>query len=200
MHFEQIFLDGLRAAHLIFFAAGMGAALYHEYLTARSFRGEISEQDICGIEMLHRWIVLAFSGLWLTGIGLIYVRTAFDLSQFSPKLWVKVGIMLIMTLNALMISRCVLPILKNNIGKAMSSLPALQLFTMTQLAAVSMFCWSSGMVLGSSQYLKTAAWNVLSPLVVGWFVTVTLVALVVVMALREKGSGDVALSTNQQER
>jgi hypothetical protein len=177
-------IDCLRALHLICFAAGMGTAIYHDFLTLRSFRSVISLRDIHAMEALHRWVAVAFGGLWLTGLALLYVRTSFDMLLFSPKLWVKIGIMLLMTGNALILSRLVLPILKQHVGRPMSSLPVGQLLTMGVLAAVSMFCWTSGMVLGSSQYLKTAEWSMLAPLAVGWFIAVMSVSLMVVIIMR----------------
>ncbi|UWR26933.1 hypothetical protein K3757_03075 [Sulfitobacter sp. S223] len=186
MVLSPVFIDVLRAAHLVLFAAGMGTALFHDYRTCRDLHAPIKTSDIRSIEQLHRWIVCAFAGLWGTGLILIYIRTGFDLSTFSPKLWVKVSLMALMTVNALMIAMFVLPVLRRNVGRPMLDLAPRDMVVASQLAIISMFCWSSGMVLGSSAYLKTAPWEVLMPLAVGWFVLCTIGGQVGMMVLRTR--------------
>jgi len=170
MVLDQVYIDVLRAAHLTCFAAGMGTALYHDFRTMRGINTPTTARDIDSIDRLHEWISLAFMGLWVTGVILIYVRTAFDLAAFSPKLWLKISLMVFMTVNARMISAYVVPMLKKNVGRALIDMPFRDLFISCQIAITSMFFWTSGMALGSSAYLKTAPWEVLTPLAVGWFV------------------------------
>lgn len=170
---DPVAVDMLRAAHLSLFAAGMGTGLYHDFLTFRTLGEPISRSDVQSIEHLHTWITAAFAGLWVTGLALIYVRTSFDITAFSPKLWVKVSLMALMTLNARMICLFVLPMMRKNIGRSLLKVDARDLVISTQIAITSMFGWTAGMVLGSSTYLKTAPWEVLLPVAMGWFVICT---------------------------
>ncbi len=55
--------------------------------------------------------------------------------------------------------------------------------TGVQIAVFSMFCWTSGLMLGSSVVLKTASWDVLWPLTLGWFLLASLVPVVVSLTL-----------------
>ncbi len=183
---DQIYIDILRSAHLICFAAGMGTALYYDFVTIRSINDPISGRYIDTVERLHDWISWAFIGLWVTGIALIYVRTSFDLDAFSPKLWEKVGVMVLMTLNARLIGSFVLPMLKRNLGRAVIDMPLRELILSSQVAITSIFCWTTGLVLGSSLYLKTAPWGILLPLAVGWFALCTLGGQVVVQLIRRR--------------
>ncbi|MGC1497683.1 MAG: hypothetical protein WA790_17900 [Sulfitobacter sp.] len=184
MVLDQVYADILRAAHLSCFAAGMGTALYHEYRTLRTINNPISVKDIDTVKRLHDWITLAFIGLWMTGIALIYVRTAFDLAAFSPKLWVKMCLMVLMSFNAMLIGIFVVPLLKQNIGRPVVELPCRALSLSSQVAIVSMFCWTSGLALGSSAYLKTAPWDVLLPLFAGWFAVCTIGGQVLIGCMR----------------
>ncbi|WP_299025191.1 hypothetical protein [uncultured Sulfitobacter sp.] len=192
MEMNPILLDALRAAHLTLFAAGMGTVLFHDYLTFRGLRMPICEGDIKSIEQLHAWIFWAFMGLWATGLVLIYVRTGFDLSAFSPKLWMKVSLMVLMTLNGTIIRALVLPLLRRNIGRSMSSLPRRDLAVASQVAIFSMFGWSSGLFLGSSTYLKTAPWEVLLPAAAIWFGICTIGGQLAVLFIRALTKGEIS--------
>lgn len=156
MVLDPILLDILRASHLTLFAAGMGTCLFHDFLTFRSMADPITRSEIVSIELLHSWIRFAFAGLWVTGLILVYVRTSFDLANFSPKLWTKLSLMGVMTANSLLVGLYVLPMLRKNLGRSMLTIAPRDLRTATTIAMVSMFGWTSGMILGSSTYLKTA--------------------------------------------
>lgn len=186
MVLDPILLDILRASHLTLFAAGMGTCLFHDFLTFRSMADPITKSEIASIEQLHNWIRFAFAGLWVTGLILVYVRTSFDLANFSPKLWTKLGLMGVMSLNALMVGIYILPMLRRNLGKCMLDIAPGDLRTATQIAMVSMFGWTSGMILGSSTYLKTAPWEILIPAAAGWFVLCTLGGQMGVVLMRAR--------------
>lgn len=184
MDLPQGYIDLLRAAHLIFFAAGMGTALYLDFISFSSLSKPKRPRDIQDIERIHRWVILAFTGLWVTGLALIYVRTGFDFARFSPKLWVKVSIMVAMTVNAGIIGVFVMPAMRKLVGSRVIDLKGIVLAALTQVAIVSVFCWTSGVALGSSVVLKTAPWDVLLPLALGWFIVLTVCGQGVVFAQR----------------
>lgn len=186
MEISQTYIDFLRAAHLLFFAAGMGTALYLDFLSFWSIQTQNSDADIRDIERIHLWVAVAFAGLWITGLSLIYVRTGFDFSAFSPKLWAKIAVMVAMTVNSLVIAAFVLPMMRKTLGNRVIDLSLPKLIGATQIAAISVFCWTSGLVLGSSVVFKTAPWDVLLPLLAGWFVIVSVVGQIGVLAKRRR--------------
>ncbi|WP_394155827.1 hypothetical protein [Loktanella salsilacus] len=172
----SILIDMLRSAHLLFFAAGMGTSLYYDFRTFQTLHDPIDKIEIQGLMRIHTWVSLTFGCLWVSGIALIYIRTAFDLAAFSPKLWLKVGIMTLMVWNAQKIGRKIIPLLKDNVGTPMIGLPTPQLLGATQLAVNSMFCWTAGLILGSSVAVKTAPWETLIIVSIGWFALLTITA------------------------
>ena len=194
MNLPQIYIDLLCAAHLLCFATGMGTALFFDVRTLWSLNTPIRTHDIKQLEHIHLWITGAFGGLWVTGVMLIYVRTGFDLANFPPKLWVKIAIMVLMTVNAGLIGIYVLPLMRNTLGRALSDVPKLRFATTTQIAAISMFCWTSGLMLGSSVTLKTTPFEVLEPLALAWFVGVSLCCHLVMFARCRHASGAVPQS------
>lgn len=162
----------------------MGTGLFFDFKTIRNLNAPIQESDLAVLDDLHAWIMWSFAGLWVTGIVLIYVRTGFVLSDFSPKLWLKVIIMTLLAANALLIGKYVVPVMRRNVGLMMIDLPRKTLFALTQVAVVSMVCWTLGMALGSSVVLKTAPWDVLIPLALGWAGLLTIVGQTAVAIIR----------------
>lgn len=154
-------IDFIRVFHLIFFALGMGAGIYLDVRMLGRINKPIAPEDIQESERIHQFVFAALVGLWVTGLVLIYVRTGFQLANFSAKLWVKIGVVTAMTLNALFIGRFVLPIFRQAVGKYLMSLPLRTLIAITLAASASLLFWISGVSLGASTALKTADWPVL---------------------------------------
>ncbi|MCZ4354859.1 hypothetical protein OO012_18690 [Rhodobacteraceae bacterium KMM 6894] len=186
MQILEVLVDALRATHLVLFAAGMGTGLYCDFRMLRMFRDPIGSSEISSLSNVHSWVSLAFCGLWATGVTLIYVRTDFDLSTFSPKLWLKLGIMSILLANSILISRVVLPILDANSGRSLAELSPTNLMIVSQIAITSMFCWTSGLLLGSSVVLRSASWEVLVPLAAGWFLLLSVFGQIVVTIMQRR--------------
>ncbi len=181
---SQSYIDLLRAAHLFCFAAGMGTAFYLDFLSFWSIQTPNNAGDIRDIERIHLWVAVAFGGLWITGLALIYIRTGFDFAKFSPKLWMKVSVMVAMTVNSMVIAAFILPMMRRTLGRRVIDLPLQKLVGATQIATISVFCWTTGLALGSSLVLKTAAWDVLLPLAAGWFVALTVAGQFAVLIKR----------------
>lgn len=174
MEISPIFVDAIRVLHLFCFAAGMGIAVFFDWRAIRASHVQISQDDLGVLSDIHAWIKMAFAGLWVTGIMLIYIRTGFELSNFTPKLVTKLAVMTLMLLNVQAIARYVLPIFGDNVGRSMFELPYAKLATMSQCAINSIFFWFAGLTLGSSAVLKTQGWDVLLPMILGGFLVCTL--------------------------
>lgn len=172
----------------------MGVGLFFDYQTVRNLNAPINARDVALLDRLHAWVMLAFGGLWLTGIALIYIRTGFELANFSPKLWLKIGIMTMLAVNAVLIGRLVVPVMDAHIGQPLATLSRGRLFGISQIAIFSMTCWTLGMALGSSEVLARANWDVLIPVAVGWAALMTIGGQTVVSVLRLRGTGHVSTS------
>lgn len=189
MHITETFIDLLRGLHLVCFAAGMGTSLYFDFRTLSGMRRPVTDRDLALLNAIHNWVTFAFVGLWISGIGLVYVRTGFVLESFSPKLWTKLMVMSLMVMNAVALARIVFPVLRDQIGSPLLMLPLGRLSLITQIACNSLFCWTMGVSLGASTVLKTAQWDLLVPLGVGAFVTLSVGGHVVVGLMRWQHRG-----------
>ena len=159
---EETIIDIVRGLHLVFLALGMGAALYLDFRTLNGLKQAVQAHDVVEMERIHHFVWFALIGLWSTGLVLIWIRTSFELSQFSPKLWCKLMIVSLMSLNASVIHSSVLPNMRTQIGRRLIDLDLRSLLPLVVVASISIFCWVNALVLGSSKVLKTASWDILT--------------------------------------
>lgn len=180
----EFVIDAVRIAHLLCFALGMGAGVYCDMRALRRLNTPFSDRDIVEFHRVHSFVSFALVGLWATGLVLIYIRTGFDLSAFSPKLWTKIAVVTVLTLNAVAIGHFVLPHISDHIGSRAVEMPLGTFVTMTVAASLSMFCWLGGVALGASKVLKTADWTLLGQVFSFGFVVVIGGTLLVALCLR----------------
>lgn len=181
---DQDLVDVLRAGHLIFMALGMGTGLFCDWRALCAFNTPFTAQHIAQFDEVHKFVFAALAGLWLTGAGLIYVRTGFVLSEFSPKLWLKVIVVTTLTVNAVLIGAFVLPRVARSVGTRAIALPGAMVAAMTFTTSVSLFCWMSGLALGVSTTLKTADWTTLGMVFASAFGIFVAGGMAAIMGLR----------------
>lgn len=181
---DQVFVDVVRGLHLLFLALGMGSAFYLEFRTLTGLNRVLQDHDIGEMVRIHRIVAFAFGGLWITGLYLVWIRTGFDPSRFSPKLWCKLAVVSAMTLNAMVIRYSVLPAMAAQVGQRVIDLRARASMPLAVVASFSMFCWMSALALGSSKILKTAPWDVLIMGLSGLYTVVIFGGVVVFFGLR----------------
>ncbi len=151
--FELIVSDILRFAHLLAVAVGFGVAVETEAFMFRRRRSTISKGMLSGLEHRHKVILYALGAMWVTGLALVALRTGFQISAFTPKLWAKISVVTILTVNAFFVSEIAMPILADHAGKKVTALgqPARQ--ALFAVAGVSATSWILGLGLGSSTLL-----------------------------------------------
>lgn len=161
---EPIFLDLIRGIHLLSFALGMGPAIYFDLRSLSRIALPFHPTDFAELHRIHKLVSLACLGLWISGMTLIWWRTNFVPAAFSPKLLAKLAVVTVLTVNAIYLSRCVMPSLANWTGSRLIDIPVRLLLPMTLCAGLSLSCWTLALALGSSAVLKTSDWSVLVPL------------------------------------
>jgi len=177
-------IDVARIAHLLCFALGMGAALYFDLRTLGRVNVPLAVTDITEAEQVHRFVFAALAGMWVTGVALIYIRTGFVLSEFSPKLWTKVATVTALSLNAVVIGWLVMPVLQRAVGERMIALPLGRLVPLCLASSVSLFLWLGSLSLGASAILKVADWPVLGMFMGALFLLCVLGTLAMVLCCR----------------
>ncbi|MEM9062569.1 MAG: hypothetical protein AAGD13_19085 [Pseudomonadota bacterium] len=152
-------VDFVRILHLAAMAVALGSIAATHTSTLKSLSNPLDRAKIGQLEMIHHMVKAALAVLWLSGIGLIGIRTGFQLENFSPKLWTKVAVVAMLTITAFAIQVRVLPLLNASIGR---SIRDLELGTKLRLAffvGLSAAGWGSAMMLGAVRIFKPMPWT-----------------------------------------
>jgi hypothetical protein len=134
----------------------------------------------------HKVVWFALIGMWITGIAMIYVRTGFELANFSPKLFTKIAVVSLLTINALMIGRFAMPHVEANLNQPLLDLPLRRKLAMSLIAGVSTTSWLLALALGVSKVLAASGWLLFVELVPLSYASAILVALTMVTLLHRK--------------
>ena len=147
--------------HLLFVAIGLGIAVRLDFIFFRGRHARPSQVLLADTALSHQMISTALVGLWGTGICLVYLRTGFVLSEFSPKLWVKLIIVTMLSCNAIIIGMFVMPVLERYNDRPVLAIPLRYKLPMAMSAATSAFSWFTALALGAMATLKTQSWGTL---------------------------------------
>lgn len=147
--------------HLLFVAIGLGLAVRLDFIFFRGRHARPSQVLLADTALSHQMISTALVGLWGTGICLVYLRTGFVLAEFSPKLWVKLIIVTMLSVNAIIIGIFVMPIMERYNDRPVLAIPLRYKLPMAVSAATSAFCWFTALALGAMATLKTQSWETL---------------------------------------
>jgi hypothetical protein len=105
--------------HVIGVALGLGAATLIDLLVVRMLvAGKIAPSQPGFIQFASAIVPAGLALLWLSGLGLLAYYSAFDLAALqNPKVWTKVAIVAVLTLNGLFIHAVVLPLIARQTGR-----------------------------------------------------------------------------------
>lgn len=144
-------------AHLLALALGLGAALLADWVVLRKLAFGIVSQRAAGqlIDLSHA-VSAGLVLVWVTG-ALLVTDSALDAPAIllNQKLWAKLAIVTVLTLNALLLHKIVLPRVTSRIGQPLFETSSGWLSTLsTLLGAVSMVSWMFATYLGVARELN----------------------------------------------
>ena len=147
----------LKTAHLLAIAAALGPAFATDaLLLARGLFRPITAATIEMMQFLARLVLLGLVAVWATGIPL-----ALEVYQGKPefvtneKFWVKVAIVVALSLNGLVIHRLVLPHVLGQQGqRLLDGTGTAQRLGLAAVAGVSLVSWTFPMLLGTAKELS----------------------------------------------
>ncbi len=161
--------------HIVGTVLGAGAATVTDYLVFKFAKDKKIDKD--EFQILHTISDLIWGGLFLllvTGFAFISlhladftgVRDAYSVD----KLWAKLTIVAILTLNGFFIHYYVLPTLKKRLGKNLATPSFLQKsFLIFSPGAISSVSWYCALVLGAWRGLEATYWQIMA----GYLVVLT---------------------------
>ena len=165
--FTPEMIDIVRYLHLLFVVLGLGAAFLADVQVLQNLKRPVSRELLLQLLLCHRFVWGGVFGMWVTGVALIYIRTGFDLAEFTPKLMSKMAVVSILTINAWLIGRFALPLLYKGIGEPPTAMPLKQKIQGGWLASLSSASWLMALALGSSKVLAVSDWSVFMILIPG---------------------------------
>ena len=157
--------DAARAAHLLGLALGFGVAILADLSAARSLVRPLDHREIETLERYHRTVSVGLLLFWSSGLVLLYLRTGFQPENFSPKLMTKIGVVTLLTINAVLIGRIGLVTLREWFGCRFGAIPLAERMRLAALAGMSGAGWISALALGVFSKMKTMHWDSLSELI-----------------------------------
>jgi hypothetical protein len=145
--------------HLTALAVGLGAALLADWIAVtRLLFGRLSARAATQLQDLSKAVSAGLAMLWCSGVMLVWdnaIRAPATLG--NEKLWAKLLIVMALTLNAIVLHKLVLPLVRARVGQT--------LFERHQhgnrvlcalIAAVSFTSWVSALCLGAARELNGA--------------------------------------------
>jgi hypothetical protein len=157
----------IKLFHLLGLVMGFGGALFLDLtIFTRGIVRPISAYTIHQTEVLSRVVTWGLVVLWATGIALIWMNTL-DKPEYltNQKLWAKIAIVGLLTVNGVLIHHRILPYLKAGLGQRLfDGMKRSTLAAFTLAGSISFVSWTTPFILGKASELNyvTPMWLILA--------------------------------------
>jgi hypothetical protein len=171
---------GLRIVHFIGLALGLGAATVLDLMIFRFFiNGKVTSEQWAVFHFGSRIVNAGLVILWITGFGFLAYYAAFEpVKVGNEKVWAKMMIVLILTINGFFIHSVILPKVKAQIGRSlMEGMSTAQKSVLLTSGAISATSWYVPLLLGALPQL-----NFVVPMTTILFAYALILALVVTVS------------------
>lgn len=147
----------LKTVHLLAIAAALGPALAADaLLLTRGLLRPVTDATVEMLRFLAQLVLVGLVAVWVTGIPL-----AIEVAKIHPeflgnqKFWVKVAIVVVLSVNGLMVHRVVLPHLVGQVGRRFfDGCGTGQRLGLAAVGGVSLASWTFPMLLGVAKELS----------------------------------------------
>ena len=147
----------LIVSHLIGLILGLGTAtLLDIFILKFVLRQKISAEHCDIIYFFSKIVVFGLIILWASGLGFLVFYSYFDpIKLTNQKIWAKLIVVSVLTLNGLFIHRTVLPLIHGHIGRMLfDGLNSSQRFLLLTSGGISATSWYVPFVLGAFPQLN----------------------------------------------
>jgi|GEM_PF-5986663 len=197
-------LTVVKMVHLIGLVMGFGGAVLLDLtIFKHGVLRPISKYTIHQAEMLSKVVSWGLTSLWCSGVALIVINLM-DKPEYltNQKLWAKIIIVVLLTLNGIFIHNRVLPYLKNQLGhRLFDNIESSDAVVLTFAGSISFVSWTTPFILGKASELNyvTPMWLILSvyliAVLLAWIVMYTVMTSI---AALQNFARKVATSTLEQ--
>ncbi|MFY8096029.1 MAG: hypothetical protein ACOVN0_21340 [Niveispirillum sp.] len=153
---SQALRTGLRVLHFVGLVLGLGSATLLDVFLFRSRRQPVTAGLAELAETAGSLVSAGLAVLWATGLGFLFYYAAFDPPRLeNPKVWAKVAIVLVLSINGIFIHAVALPQLRASVGRVfLSSLSPVRQHLFLSIGMVSAVSWYGAMLLGAVPQLN----------------------------------------------
>ena len=147
------YITFLKIVHLIGLMAGLGGALYSDFLmVTNGVLRPLNKRTLTEVKRLSKFVTYGLLLLWVSGAALAY-EISLTKPEFltNEKFWAKMVIVVVLTLNGFFVHHVVLNEAKRSIGKRLlidSSIPMLVVLAVS--GSISFVSWMTPFILGKA--------------------------------------------------
>lgn len=141
-------------AHIGALAPGLACALVADAIALSTLVRPLGPRGLKILGWLHKTILCSVVLMWLTGGAMVLAKVMPGGAGISPKLVVKLGVVVLISLNALAIGRIALPQLRSMQGATFDAFPTRTRLQLGLIGGVSSACWMSALALGAIDVFK----------------------------------------------
>jgi hypothetical protein len=149
--------SAIKVMHLLGIILGLGAATVLDLVIVKFLvTGEIKSDQISIVRFVTGIVSVGLAILWLSGILYLAHYAAFDPNKlWNQKVWAKIAIVGVLTINGYFIHHIVLPLMERQVGRALfTGLSRKQCALMLVFGTVSATSWYVPLVLGAMPHFN----------------------------------------------
>lgn len=139
----------IRDIHLLAIMFCLLLAAFADLKAAKMLVKPLNPWDVALLEKYHLLLSAGLVVLWASGLYLVLDVTDANLASISPKLYTKLAVVSILTLNAMVIGNFALPMMKQFESHRLGDIPLGERCYMCIMSAVSTMSWMSALALGA---------------------------------------------------
>lgn len=145
------------AGHLVGLALGVGGALTLDIIAFRYFfLDRITQEKLLVFHFIARLVTVGLVILWATGLAFLWIYYQYQPELLgNQKVWAKLVIVVVLTVNGYFLHHRVFPILDRNLGRQMFEQVSVdEKAMMFSLSSISIISWGFPLVLGIARSLN----------------------------------------------
>lgn len=149
--------SAIKVMHLLGIILGLGAATVLDLVIVKFLvAGQIQSDQISIVKFVTGIVSVGLAILWFSGILYLVHYAAFDPSKlWNQKVWAKIAIVGVLTINGYFIHHIVLPLMEKQVGRALfAGLSRKQCALMLIFGTISATSWYVPLVLGAMPHFN----------------------------------------------
>ncbi|MEM8775372.1 MAG: hypothetical protein AAGF53_10080 [Pseudomonadota bacterium] len=173
------FLPVIKSVHLVSVLACLLVVMFVDLRASKLFITPLLKRDFVTFEVCHRVLNIGLIVLWSTGTIITLELLKYDILNMTPKLLAKITVVTILTANASLIGRYVLPYLKLRRGSMMGDFDPQVRVWLSITFSMSFASWMAAFCLGMFPIFRPMDASQLLLVLGNWYIAMIGIGLVI---------------------